>query len=367
MRQFNVEIFDRDMNFVCNTVTDNPKVREDYLDPEKYTVDLTGIQSGLGYFIHLLSEKEKYIGIITALEDKKDGEKKLTICEIPSLFDVEMIIDVEDFNYSMENYIKKWIEALFKDGDSEMALPLTVNVSSETLNWSIDYKILNEVEEDEEKPPVTVAKINLFDDVILPAFTQYQIRLDYSIDLTNKKIVIDIGKNVSETIKIESDAKNIIDKSVIIRKSTRQTNKILVYDRENYNNFVTYYLHPDDSYDKNDTDRVSPVSYKILEAKKETEKEGDVEVVTKTFEEAAHEKAGENFSKNKYTNCITLKMISNDELINPSSLKVGQKVSIVSDGIEYASILSGRNVSETTELIFGTIRLELTKMLKGRA
>lgn len=65
---------------------------------------------------------------------------------------------------------------------------------------------------------------------------------------------------------------SVISKSITIKKSTNEVNKIIVYNEEDYNDYVTYYLHPDDSFDTENINRVTPVQYKNLEAKKETEK-----------------------------------------------------------------------------------------------
>lgn len=89
-------------------------------------------------------------------------------------------------------------------------------------------------------------------------------------------------------------------------------------------------------------------------------------IVVKTFEEVALEKATETFGKNKYTNLIEVEVLNDDLLIVPRQLKIGQVVSVISDGTVYSSILSGRKTDSTTTLIFGTVRLELTKLLKGR-
>ena len=85
------------------------------------------------------------------------------------------------------------------------------------------------------------------------------------------------------------------------------------------------------------------------------------------FIEKAHNKAFQTFSKNKYDNLIELEVSAEDDMVKPKSLKVGQVVNIINDGNSYTSILSGREIDDTITLIFGTIRLELTKTLKGRA
>lgn len=368
MKPYNVEIFDRDLNYVCNSLASSVKYKTDIMDPEKYKVDLTGITTEKGYFIHLQRDNEDYIGIITSYEDKKKGLKTLTVNEVPSLFDVELLIDVNDFNYTFEEYIEKLISSVFINGDESMRIPMDITISSRTENWIIDYDVENEPDEDEEEPPIKVAFINLFDDVILPAFTVHQIRLDWKVDINNRKIILDIGKNEAEPIVIESDLTNIIEKSVVIRKTSNETNKVTVYNEEDYRQSITWYLHTDGSFSEDNRDRIEPVSYKLIKCKKKTEKDKDTkeEIVVQTFQEVALEKAGEAFGRNKYTNLIKLKMANDDELINPKGLKVGQVVQIISNGVIYESILTAREIDTTTTLIFGTIRLELTKLLKGR-
>ena len=85
------------------------------------------------------------------------------------------------------------------------------------------------------------------------------------------------------------------------------------------------------------------------------------------FEDKAYTKALQTFSKNKYDNLIELEVAADDEMIKPTALKIGQVVNVISEGNSYTSILSGREIEDTIVLIFGTIRLELTKSLKGRA
>ena len=364
MKPYNVEIFDSSMNYVANTVVDEIKYKSDYLDPEKWKVNLLGISnSHVNDYIHIQRDDEDYIGIITQLEEKAEGVLTISIGEIPSLFDIDIMVDVSDMSYSLENYIKKWLEALFVNGDTSMAMPLDITVSSTTNNWELEYDIKNEPREGETEPPVLVAEMNLFDDIILPAFLQYQIRLKYSIDLNNKTINVDIGKNTSEAITIEADLPNVLNKKVVIKQARNQINKVIVYDTNNYNNSITYYLHSDDSFDTSDTDRQLPVNYKLLEAHEE-EEEG---VITKTFAEAAYEKAEATFTKNKYTNLIEVELLMDDNLINPHLLEVGQEVSVISNNVAHTSILTGREIGKTTTLVFGTVRLELTKIMKGRA
>lgn len=368
MEPYNVEIFDRGINFKCNTVCEEIKYKSDYMDPEKWNLDLVNIPApNREDIIHVQRSGEDYIGLVTAFNEKKDGVMTVSVNEFPAIFDIDIIRDATDIEYSLENFIKNLITEQFIEGDTSMHLPITVNVLSTTNDWVLDFKIKNEPKEDEPAPPLLVTEFNLFDDVILPAFLQYQIVLTYSINLNTRQIEINIGKNTADTLVIEADLPNIIEKEVTIKKSSKQINKVIVYNTDDYTDTVTYYLHSDDTFDTEDDDRQLPVLFDNLEAKQETEDQEGTEVVTKTFLEAAHEKAEATFQKNKYTNLIELKMLMEDELIKPKQLEIGQVVSIISEGVVYNSILTGREVNTTTKLIFGTVRLELTKLLKGRA
>jgi hypothetical protein len=70
------------------------------------------------------------------------------------------------------------------------------------------------------------------------------------------------------------------------------------------------------------------------------------------------------FKTSKYKNLIELTIKADDTMINPMNLEIGQTVNIIHDGVSYNSILSGKEIKGgLVKLIFGTIRLELTKIL----
>ena len=63
---------------------------------------------------------------------------------------------------------------------------------------------------------------------------------------------------------------------------------------------------------------------------------------------------------------IELTVTKNDTLVKPYALDIGQVVNIISKGNVYTSILTGKAISDRTQLTFGTIRLDLTKIIKRR-
>jgi hypothetical protein len=74
--------------------------------------------------------------------------------------------------------------------------------------------------------------------------------------------------------------------------------------------------------------------------------------------------AESEFAKNSYNNYIEITVLQSDSMIDPQRMNIGQIVNITHDGVSYNSILTGKEVSGgLVKLIFGTIRLELTKIL----
>lgn len=462
MKQFNIEIFDENFNFLFNTSADKTKYKEDYLDPEKAKVVITtDARIAVNSIIRLYRDDEDYAGIITDVKVKDDGTTEVTYSSVESLFDKELLIDVGQIQGTMEQYMKALMDELYvTNSDTSQRLPMQITAVTSTNDWSFDYKIENEPDEDEEPPERLVAFVNILDDLIIPGFTQYGIILDWTFDFNNKLINVYITKNLADPITIEPELPNIIDDNITIRKAKKRINKVNIWNSQDYERSIVYYLHSDDSFDTTDSDRVTPVNYKNLkvsadnnekciskkvsELKSEYSKiksynsmdpaertEEDIEeaqhnmtdinyfmsfgwtynssdnliydsdniavgqeswtdedefeaaieawadtaaaetygevTALSIFLEKAHDKAYQTFSKNKYDNLIELEVAEDDDIIKPMQLKVGQIVNIISEGVSYTSILSGREIDTTVTLIFGTIRLELTKTLKGRA
>ena len=83
-----------------------------------------------------------------------------------------------------------------------------------------------------------------------------------------------------------------------------------------------------------------------------------------SFESAAIRAAHDKFSGLPYSNLIELTMANDDGLMKPEQMEFGQQVEIISDGVAYRSILTGRERGKNTKLVFGTVRLDLTKILR---
>ena len=71
------------------------------------------------------------------------------------------------------------------------------------------------------------------------------------------------------------------------------------------------------------------------------------------------------FSNAKYKNLIELTLTKDDSLIMPLRLPISRPVNIIHNGVTYSSILTGYSILKNglCKLIFGLIRVELTKIL----
>ena len=149
---------------------------------------------------------------------------------------------------------------------------------------------------------------------------------------------------------------NVIKKNIVLNETTEDVNKLILYSSENLEDCVIYYKHPDKTVDTINANRIIPVIYDIQTvAVREDE----------TFEESAKTMADKVFDTESYNNLIEITVLNDDDLVNAKKISIGQEVLVISNNNEYSSILTGYEKGAKTKLIFGTIRLELTKILKG--
>ena len=191
MNQFNVELFDENFNFLFNTCADKIKYKEDYLDPEKAKITVTSdARISANSIIRLYRDGEEYAGIISNVKAKDDGTTEVTFTSVEALFDAEILIDVSQISGTMEQYMKACMDELYvTNSDLSQRLPVEIEAVSSTNNWTFDYEIENEPKEDEEPPVREVAFINILDDLIIPAFVQYGIVLEWSFDFNTSIIM----------------------------------------------------------------------------------------------------------------------------------------------------------------------------------
>ena len=168
-------------------------------------------------------------------------------------------------------------------------------------------------------------------------------------------INLTIGKVVGIQT-IEADLPNVFERTFLINESSKNTNKLDVYDSADYTSTIIYYKHTDGSYDTTNNNRLYPVVREVQAVEVEEES---------TFADAAASAAASVFGEVTYNNLIEIKCLYDDELIRPKELKIGSVVTVIHEGNAYTSIMTGYQLEDNViNLIFGSIRADLTKLLR---
>jgi hypothetical protein len=82
--------------------------------------------------------------------------------------------------------------------------------------------------------------------------------------------------------------------------------------------------------------------------------------------DAENQRAAMVFGSAEFKNLIELEVMRTDTMIKPLDIKIGQNVDIIHNGAAYSTLLTGRKITAgAVILMFGKVRLELTKILKG--
>ena len=356
MQAFNVEIFERNFTLRSHTVVEDVQFSEDYLSPDDNELTLLTLEAQKGDYIRITNGSDEYFGIINTVSSKEEGLVEIGYKPFLSLFDTDCMFDTnwQGGTVSLEQTLANIITNMFiSNSDSSMNVPgLSVSTISSTASWGFNLK------SDTENMHHCI--INLLDVLIIGAMELYSVCIQVVPDIQNRTIALRIGKNASAAVTVEADLPNVINKNVVIKETNNDVNKLVVYDTESYTTTRSYYLHPNGRYDMTNSNRIVPVVQEI----RGTAPERNGETITKTFAQMADSEAADVFGSIEYNNLIELEMQNDDSLVKPYQMEVGQVVNVISDGVSYSSILTGRKVEQTTTLTFGTVRLDLTKILR---
>lgn len=355
MQPFNVEIFDQKFNLIQHYNVGAIDYKYDYLSTMENSV-LVAFNENVtnGCYIRIKNNTDSYFGYISAIavNEAEQGFSEIKFKPFISLFDSSILFDttLQGSATTLEQMIADYITAYWiNNADSEQNIEgLEVETISSTSGWGFhitsDQKGLNK------------AIINFMNSIIKRSLTKYRVGLYAEPDIQNKKIVVQIGIKSNSEFYIEADLPNVIQKSVIINESTQDMNKLVIYDQADLATNVIYYKHPDGTYDTTDDDRITPVIYNMTSI---AVAEGE------SFADIAQDAADKQFDVDSYSNLIELTVQNDDKLVMPATLTLGQLVRVTTNGTSYASILTGVERSDVTKLTFGTIRLDLTKIIKG--
>lgn len=385
MKPYNVEIFNREFELLAHTNVDDIKIDYDYLKPNDSQLEirlrgfydtfaaqavidddngglfralsipeLEGLMDavGVGAYIRLQRDDTDIFGIITSVTTGDDEIiTKLGIQAFPSaIFATEILFDTNlQGTQALETVIANYITSNFiNNSDTIQNIPnLSVTTTSSTLTWGMNLK------SDTENMHHCV--IDFYDVLIRRALEEYGIAIHTDVDFQDGAISLTIGKVIG-TQTIEADLPNVFDKTFLINEASKNTNKLDVYDTANYTTIRTYYKHTDGSYDTTNNNRLYPVVREIGTATADD---------SHTFAQNADSVAASTFGEVTYNNLIEIKCLCDDSLIRPMDLDIGSVVTVIHEGNAYTSIMTGYQLEDNIiNLIFGSIRADLTKLLR---
>lgn len=362
MRQYNVDIFDRNLSFLVNDVVTINRIDDDYISAKANTIEIrpTSLVKA-GDFIRLQNDLTNFFGIIT---DAAPGEQRtaITYKSFISIFDEMFLFDTRhqgtDPNVShltLEQTLQRYItENYISVADTYQRLPITVSIASgsQTSEWSLG--ITPDVENGR------YAIIHLYSVLIVEALKKYGVGISVNPSFSNKIINLVIGK-YSENFKIDGNLKNVNVVTLKYNDKPTGTNKLIVYNTEDYSEDITFYVHPDRSWDHEDRDRISPV---IKEATGVTPDQ-DYADPSEGFVAAAVDTAYSILEGLQWDNLIELEVSPTDANIQPLEMRIGQTVILTYKDGSYSSILTGKVIEpELITLLFGSERIEFSKRSK---
>ena len=383
MKPFNVEIFNRQFELLAHTNVDDIRIDYDYLSPNESELEirLTGFYDtfaaeavihkggmlkalsipeleglmdavGVGAYIRLQRDDMDIFGVITSMTTAEDALlTKIGIQPFPSaIFTTDILFDTnKQGTVALETVIADLITASWiNNADTLQNIPgLTVTTTSSTVAWGMNLK--------SDTEGMHHCIIDFYDVLIRRALEEYGIAIHTSVDFQNGVINLTIGKVVG-TQTIEADLPNVFDRTFLINESSKNTNKLDVYNTANYSSTIIYYKHTDGTYSTTNSDRLYPV---VREVQAVQVDEGQ------TFAQAAASAAASVFGEVTYSNLIEIQCLYDDSLIMPKQLGIGSVVTVIHDGNAYSSIMTGYQLENNViNLIFGSIRADLTKLLR---
>lgn len=355
MRPYNIEIFEQDGTYVLHQNVGDVRNSYDYLAPMTNDVSMAFDERVVeGQYIRIVGNGYDWFGLITGVTVGTTSKKLMTVTyqSFIDRFSVDILFDTnyQGSGTSLEQVIANYINEYFVNSpDVQQRIPnLAVYVRTNTYNWGLH--ITSDVAGSH------YAIINFRDSIITRALEKYRISIEVKPDFVHRRINLYIGVNSADSRTFEADLPNVIEKNVVLKQTANSLNKLTVYNEDDYSTSITYFLHPDGEYDTTDSDRVTPVNFAISST---------IALDEQTFEAAAQLVASDRFSGRAYNNLIELKVMNDDDLVRPSEMDIGQQAVVITNGVAYTTCLTGKVVSDTTTLIFGTVRIDLTKILRG--
>lgn len=273
MRPYNVEIFDRAINFKYSFLLDASELNysEDAMDPVKNTIptpadfipaelDPSDERAPRGWYLRILCDDFEIQGMITVFESG-EGRGKLTFSQMITCLDLNMLVDVGSLSQSsIEIYIKNLIEKEFvNSSDSKQNL---TGLFGRVFTSSFTRGTFDFADTDDSQ-----VAIDFLDDLVYPAFELYSVVTKVTFDPVYKRMEVRIGRSYNDPITIEADLQNITESEFTIQKYSKEVNKVDCFDiSQSPPDRNEFYLHTTGSWDSDAVNnRIVPVINSIVQ------------------------------------------------------------------------------------------------------
>lgn len=348
MKRFRIEIFQRDLSFRSFAEVSDPDVTTDFLCLTESTVECVGVVECVrGDFVQLRENGTVFFqGVIQDYD--YDGKKtEIQLMPLASVLKTEVFADVTLLRtQSIETWMSNLLSGYFNGSDPEQNLPGFIITSESSTNGTYTE--------------TSNGVYNLFD-LSVSFFKVYGVILNITFDPKLMRFFFTL-KQVSETpLKLDLSISDVTEYAIEASISDDRPNKIVVTNKDDPSESMTYYWHPTEFSGTIDTDgsknRVIPVITHC-----------DVVTVDEeqTFEEAAYSAAENSLYKTRYDDLITV-VIKKDSKVIPIG-EIGSLYTLYDKGSVYNTMLTGihEENGRYVELTFGYVRKRLTQILKMR-
>jgi hypothetical protein len=364
MTLYNVDFFDRKMNYVCHDTIDTPDIDMDYLSPEASEITILQTNDIPAKGIVYIEGMDGFLGIIDNVRQGL-GETTVSFKPFITIFDQAVRfytksqgVTTVELEETIGGLINSYFGASSYTGDEQQSLPITVVKTSSTKGWTLDIA--------PDKDDGSYCICNLYSAILQQALTKYRVAVSATANPNAKTITVTIGASPAKhTIEANMAGISVVDFTV--DQMDNETNKLEIWNASNYTTKINYYLYKDGTYDTSGTasgkERITPVKMEVLSVTPSSSK-----TWAKQHKEQADQKFGDLKWKNHIeldvlpTNSTVLTWVDSNGVRHP--LEMGQEAQIFYNGQFYDSILTGIKYEDLTTLIFGRIRVDMSKKNK---
>ena len=336
-KAYRAEFFDRQLNFMLFEAIEEPEIKMDYLTLDKTSVILPPqVDVQRGWFCQISDGHETIYQGVVASVSQQTASTTVYLSPMNALFDTQIYKKKSTYN---KTNLEGWIAGILRENfsvhsgvdgivENLQGFSVTTLTATDGIALSLEDNIHS-----------------FWYDISKKAMESAGISIECEFDPQSKTISATIrGFADSPEITLESDLPNVIDRTFTLSENYGNSNKCLLINSENESQQMIF----------TSSDYEPPTLMTV---------ETITTATGKTFSETASERAAEIFKKSEFNNLIELRYRQDDYIV--PQIKIGQPCRIIRSGTVYHTVLTGIiSKSGVKTLIFGGIRIDLTKIMK---